>query len=59
MNKKLYFSLIGPAVILFIILLIALPETKKFYSLLAPVVFWIVYYIVGSFNKKKNADERI
>ncbi|MBR7794754.1 hypothetical protein GT022_01690 [Agaribacter marinus] len=44
MDKRKYFILLVPAIIIFVALLFLLPEENKVYSLFVPIVFWIVYY---------------
>lgn len=54
MNKKRYFILLIPTVIVFLSLVFWLPEENKFYALFTPVVFWIIYYGLGLKGKLKN-----
>lgn len=58
MNKrKLYWVLFVPSVLIFIVALILLPESKKNYSVFITLIFWIVYYSVIKINDLKNKQK--
>lgn len=58
MNKrKLYWVLLVPSVLIFIVALILLPESKKNYSVFITLIFWIVYYGVIKINDLKNKQK--
>jgi ABC-type dipeptide/oligopeptide/nickel transport system permease subunit len=58
MNKrKLYWVLLVPSVLIFIVALSLLPESKKNYSVFITLIFWIVYYGVIKINDLKNKQK--
>lgn len=50
-NKKLYVILIIPALVVFLITIWLLPSEYIFYSLVVPIIFWIIYYCCDHFQK--------
>lgn len=58
MHKKKYFILLIPAILVFAFLLYYLPTGSKQYSIIVPLVFWIVYYIWVGIEKKTSSSNR-
>ncbi|MBD8006227.1 hypothetical protein [Bacillus norwichensis] len=56
MDKKKYFILFPPFLMLGIVLIIVLPEHRTFYAFLAIPVFWITYYYWIFIEKKKRKE---
>lgn len=54
MDKKKYFILFPPFLILGIVLIIILPDHRTFYAFLAILGFWITYYCWIFLEKKKR-----
>lgn len=57
-RRKLYWLLFTPSILVFLILLIILPEEKRNYTIFVPAVFWVFYYSIIKFidlkSKKRN-----
>lgn len=43
MNWKLYTLLLIPVTLIFVVLVLILPQDKKIFALGLPILFWIVY----------------
>lgn len=43
MNWKIYTLLLIPITIIFVVLVLVLPQDKKIFALALPILFWIVY----------------
>ena len=56
-RRKLYWVLLVPSVLIYIVTLILLPESKKNYSVFIILLFWIVYYGVIKINDLKTNEE--
>lgn len=56
MNKKIYFTLLPPFLILTTILAFTLPSEKRFYAFLAVFAFWITYYACNYFMRKRRDE---
>ena len=56
-RRKLYWVLLVPSVLVYIVTLILLPESKKNYSVFIILLFWIVYYGVIKINDLKNKQK--
>ncbi|WP_176713770.1 hypothetical protein [Pseudobacillus wudalianchiensis] len=54
MDKKKYFILLLPALILLIILVCYLPAGMKQYAIMVPLVFWAIYYGWIHMERKHN-----
>ncbi|MGG3622861.1 hypothetical protein ABES25_04770 [Bacillus gobiensis] len=54
MDKKKYFILMPPFLILGISLLYYLPKHKLFFAMLSVMGFWTVYYLWSNIEKKKR-----
>lgn len=54
MDKKKYFILMPPFLILGLSLLYFLPSNNLFYALLTVAGFWIVYYVWLYYEKEKQ-----
>ncbi|EFI67836.1 hypothetical protein BFZC1_15183 [Lysinibacillus fusiformis ZC1] len=58
-RRKLYWVLLVPSVLIYIVTLILLPESKKNYSVFIILLFWIVYYGVIKINDLKNKRRKL
>ncbi|TBV87152.1 hypothetical protein EW028_14765 [Lysinibacillus sp. OL1] len=58
-RRKLYWVLLVPSVLIYIVTLILLPESKKNYSVFLILLFWIVYYGVIKINDLKNKRRKL
>lgn len=58
-RRKLYWVLLVPSVLIYIVTLILLPESKKNYSVFLILLFWIVYYGVIKINELKNKRRKL
>lgn len=45
MHKNKYFILVIPVMIIGIFLIYYLPANQRFYVLLIPVIFWVIFYV--------------
>ena len=56
MDKKKYFIVMPPGIIIGIFLLFYLPERDRTYVGLIPIIFWIIYYSWIYIEKRKKRD---
>ncbi|WP_017798529.1 hypothetical protein [Oceanobacillus kimchii] len=54
MDKRKYFTLFIPTVIILIALFFMLPEDNVLYAFIVVVLFWITYYTWVWIDKKKD-----
>lgn len=45
MDWKKYFILLIPTLVIGLLLLFYLPVSQRFYALIVPMVFWVIYHI--------------
>lgn len=58
MHKKKYFILLIPSILVFAFLLYYLPNDDKQYSIIVPLVFWVVYYVWLGIEKKTTGSNK-
>lgn len=58
MNWKLYTLLLIPVTLVFVVLVLVLPQDKKMFALVLPILFWIVYTYMANKDPKTKKEMR-